>query len=113
MYTNTSCTIYSPALNGAYIRSVCPAVFWEETIGYNVQKFGEANANKATVFIPLSADIEPKKGDFIVKGTLELVIDGVLHKSNELLTNGALRIITACKNDFGSADLHHWELGLK
>lgn len=113
MITNGSCTVYNRiGKTEAYTRIFTPACMWQDVSGYTVQKYGTANANKATVFIPLTVP-EPQKDSLILRGECTLEIDGTTHKSSELLPLGALKIVTVDKNDFGSPALQHWEVGAK
>lgn len=132
MITNTACTVYSPAPGGGYVRVALDAVFWRDTAGANIQKYGTANANTAKVLIPFDvfadgkafihhksfADPEtqwtivPQKS-YIIKGVTDLLIQPG-QKISEILAECDWRtVMTIDTNDFGSSDMQHWEVGAK
>ncbi|MBW7573913.1 hypothetical protein [Caproiciproducens faecalis] len=126
-------TIYNYTKAG-YNRTVLRGVLWEDTKAKNVNKTGSTSVDSARVFVPFSVDsggatykspaeyqayptgawtLQIKQKDFIVKGECPFVLvpGGSIA---ELTTNyDALTItsVTAC--DFGSAAMHHWEVGGK
>jgi len=114
MFSNASCTLYSPVDSRAYSRTVINGVWWEETSAINIQKFGISNANKATVNVPITA-IAPKANDYLVKGEIDFIVDGTAgHTITDLLkSHNALKVISADTYDYGSVDLQHYEVSLK
>lgn len=80
--------------------------FWQSTEGLRFSKQSTDNANTAVAFMPI-ADRKPRKGDYMFKGqTAETDIKA-------LLKMGALKVMTVDVLDYGSANMQHYEVGLK
>lgn len=116
MRTNTAATLYSPIGTGdslPYTRTVLPAVSWQESAGYNVQKYGLANAFSATVYIQ-DMTVTPKPQDILIRGVCDFEVTGAKGASvSNLLAKGGKRIVTVDRNDLGSPSMHHWEVTVK
>lgn len=113
MQKNATCTIFREGKNSIYERIPAGCVFWQENSGINIQKYGAQNANKVTIFIPIPQNFEPKTGDLIMNGDVELEVDtpekiAVLGENYNVFT-----IMSVDKNDYGSPRLRHWEVGAK
>lgn len=129
MITNTNMSVYNKYTdkdkNVVFKKHLIDKVFWDDNKEINLNLGYESN-NKVTVFIPKNQNdfkgyIEPKKyeglkntwtlanGDFIVKGNTE---------ENEILSLKELEkkydnvfIISSVDNkDFGSKNMHHFEI---
>lgn len=117
MYTNADCTIYHRVYDRekrteSYQRRVIEGVFWEDHKGANVIKSGMEKADKATIFIPFSVDpFVLKPGDRIVRGAVDLEIEGGKISVLEDTYEDVLVVTSVDRMDYGSPDLQHWEVG--
>lgn len=102
MITNANCTILRMDENGDHnIIGVYPCM-WQETEGYEVKKYGEENADKATIYIPvLSADI--RKGDYICREEISDIPD-----ISEMPV-----VMSVTRHDYGSEDMRHIRIGAR
>lgn len=102
MITNAICTVVRMNEDGGHdIIGVHPCM-WQETEGYEVKKYGEENADKATVYIPdLTVDV--RKGDYIYRGELTEVSD----------TSEMLVVMSVTRHDYGSKDMQHIRIGAR
>lgn len=102
MICNTECTVFRYD-DEKYVSVWQGECMWQEVKGIEVKKYGAENADKAVIFIPdINADIREK--DIIIRGKC---CDG-----DHAARNG-LTVMSAAKNDFGSADMRHIELGAR
>lgn len=126
MMTNTKMTIYNQYIepnthNKLYKKHVIENVFWDDSLGINLNK-GYENADKVNVYIPFDKNDltdykNPKQfigegwtlqnGDYMVKGEIDIDnINGIKD-----LSQYDPFIMTVCDNkDFGSSNMQHFEL---
>ncbi len=103
MITNAVCTVVRVVDDLYKIIGVYPCM-WQETEGYEVKKYGAENADKAAVWIHgITADV--KKSDFIVRGEIVDI--------SEFNPERALTVMSAARNDYGSDEMHHIEIGAR
>lgn len=96
--TNGVCTIYK---NGTFTTVPC---WYEETNAKGVSKRGFDVQNKANVMF--STDYgEIKTGDYIIKGAVSECT------KEQLISNGALKVMSVSKLDFGY--FPHYEVALR
>ena len=104
MPTNGDCTVIRTDDNGEYFIVGTYSCMWQEVEGYEVKKYGEENADKASIWIlDISADV--KKRDHIVRGKLEDI--------SEFDTDTALTVMSAGRLDYGSEEMQHVEIGAR
>ena len=129
MTTNTSMSVYNKYTdeekNVVFKKHLIDNVFWDDSKGIN-RNLGYENADDVNIFIPKSQNdmtgyVEPKKykglsntwtlenGDFIVKGNTSesevLSIRELVQKYNNVFT-----ISLVDDKDFGSENMHHFEI---
>lgn len=129
MTTNTSMSVYNKHTNEeknvVFKKHLIDNVFWDDSKGIN-RNLGYENADDVNVFIPKSQNdmtgyVEPKKykglsytwtlenGDFIVKGNTSesevLSIKELVQKYDNVFT-----ISLVDDKDFGSENMHHFEI---
>ena len=129
MTTNTSMSVYNKYTNEEknviFKKHLIDNVFWDDSKGIN-RNLGYENADDVNVFIPKSQNdmtgyVEPKKykglsntwtldnGDFIVKGNTSesevLSIKELVKKYDNVFT-----ISLVDDKDFGSENMHHFEI---
>lgn len=129
MTTNTSMSVYNKYTdeekNVIFKKHLIDNVFWDDSKGVN-RNLGYENADDVNVFIPksqndMSGYVEPKKykglsntwtlenGDFIVKGNTNesevLSIRELVQKYDNVFT-----ISLVDDKDFGSENMHHFEI---
>ena len=129
MTTNTSMSVYNKYTdeekNVIFKKHLIDNVFWDDSKGIN-RNLGYENADDVNVFIPkiqndMSGYLEPKKykglsntwtlknGDFIVKGNTDesqvLSIKELVQKYDNVFT-----ISLVDNKDFGSKNMHHFEI---
>lgn len=117
MYTNADCTIYHRIYDNAsrqerYQRQVLNGVFWEDRKGANVIRSGMEKANQATIYIPFSVgSFVLKPGDRIVRGIVNMEIDGSKISALEEAYTDVLTVTSIDRMDYGSQGMQHWEVG--
>ena len=129
MTTNTSMSVYNKYTdeekNVIFKKHLIDNVFWDDSKGIN-RNLGYENADDVNIFIPksqndMSGYVEPKKykgesntwtlenGDFIVKGNTNesevLSIRELVQKYDNVFT-----ISLVDDKDFGSENMHHFEI---
>lgn len=129
MTTNTSMSVYNKYTdeekNVVFKKHLIDNVFWDDSEGIN-RNLGYENADDVNVFIPksqndMSGYVKPKKykglsntwtlenGDFIVKGNTNesevLSIRELVQKYDNVFT-----ISLVDDKDFGSENMHHFEI---
>ena len=129
MTTNTSMSVYNKHTdeekNVVFKKHLIDNVFWDDSKGIN-RNLGYENTDDVNVFIPksqndMSGYVEPKKykglsntwtlenGDFIVKGNTNesevLSIKELVQKYDNVFT-----ISLVDDKDFGSENMHHFEI---
>ena len=103
MITNGICTVFRTAGKTVLKAGTFPCM-WQEVRAYEVQKYGEANADTAKVFIPdIAADI--RKGDYIFFGEMNDPTDKELYSG--------LHVHSITVNNFGSQSMRHIMLGVR
>lgn len=104
MITNGDCTVIRTDDDGKYFIVGTYPCMWQEVEGYEVKKYGEDNADKASIWIPdISADV--KKGDYIVRGKLK--------DTSKFNPDIALTVMSAARRDYGSAEMQHVQIGAR
>lgn len=117
MYTNSDMTIYCKTYNqntrtDEWVRHEINKVFWDNCKGSNVKKSGMDAADSVNVFIPLSSSsIEPKIGDYIVKGIVKEEFTKITELSKKYSDSHVITKVD--RKDFGSSVMRHWEVGGK
>ncbi len=113
MHTNTPFTLYSKVYDEAirldvWKRSVIDKALWIDSKGINVKKAGLESADSVNVYVP-DVSLSFKVGDYIVKG----VIDDEVTRITDLEKKYSdCHVITKVdKKDYGSKEMHHFELG--
>ena len=129
MTTNTNMSVYNKYTdkekNVVFKKHLIDNVFWDDSKGIN-RNLGYENADDVNVFIPksqnnMSGYVEPKKykgesntwtlenGDFIVKGNTDenevLSLKELAQKYENVFT-----ISLVDDKDFGSRNMHHFEI---
>ena len=129
MTTNTSMSLYNKYTdeekNVVFKKHLIDNLFWDDSKGIN-RNLGYENADDVNVFIPksqndMSGYVEPKKykglsntwtlenGDFIVKGNTDesevLSLKDLAKKYDNVFT-----ISLVDDKDFGSRNMHHFEI---
>lgn len=100
MITNAVCTVVRSDESRIVWHGEC---MWQEVKAHEVKKYGEERADNVTVFIPdISADI--REGDMMIKGKYT--------DCDHVIRNG-LTVMSVSRNDFGSPDMQHLELGVR
>ena len=103
MMTNGVCSVFRPDNNGVVPVGVFPCM-WQENYAYEVKKYGESNADNATVFVPdMNADIREK--DFVFFGKVQTPADKELYN--------ALRVHSIDVRNYGSSDMQHLQIGAR
>ena len=115
MKTNTSLTRYKKSIvdgSVSWTRILIRAVFWEQKTRASVTQSGLIRANVTIVRIPFSkADEGPAIGDILIKGTVEVSIEGNLSAS-ELVKEypDSFVVKSSDPKDFGSVGMRHWQV---
>lgn len=126
MMTNTNMSVFNKHTDSftkqiTYKRHIIDHVFWDNSKGVNLNR-GYDNDDKVNVYIPkdkndMSEYVEPKKyngigwtlknGDFIIKGVVtKKQVSGIKD-----LSNYETFVITMVDDkDFGSENMHHFEI---
>ena len=126
MMTNTKMSIFNKYTDPftkdvSFKKHVIDNVFWDDSNGVNLDH-GYDKADKVNVFIPkdkndLVSYVPPKKyngenwtinnGDFIIKGEVdETEVSGI----KELKAHEVFTITLVDDKDFGSKNMHHFEI---
>ena len=128
MTTNTNMCVFNKFIdenkNVVFKKHLIDHVFWDDSKAVNLNR-GYDNADDVNVFIPktqndMSSYVEPKQykslnkwtlqvGDFIVKGDVkEKEVSGI----KELTTkyDNVFTISLVDDKDFGSSNMHHFEI---
>lgn len=129
MTTNTKMTVYNKYTNEnksvIFKKHLIDNVFWDDSKAVNLNT-GYENADDVNIFIPKSQNdmsnyVSPKKyngevkkwtlnvGDFIVKGECkEDVVYGIKELINKY--DDVFTITLVDNKDFGSPNMHHFEI---
>ena len=104
MPTNGDCTIVRTDDNSEYFIVGTYPCMWQEVEGYEVKKYGEDNADKASIWVPdITADV--LKGDYIVRGKLSGI--------SEFDPDTSLTVMSAARWDYGSPEMWHIQIGAR
>lgn len=102
MTTNSICTVVRTADDGTYFIAGTYFCMWQETEAYEVKKYGEERADRATVYIPdINADII--KGDYITSDAVPDNID----------VSGMLAVSSVTRHNYGSEAMQHLRVGAR
>ena len=124
--TNTKMSVFNrykePFTNNiVFKKHVIDNVFWDDSNGVNLDK-GYDKADKVNVYIPkdkndLSNYVQPKQyngngwtlnnGDFIIKGE---VVENEVNGIKDLSNYETFTITMVDDKDFGSSNMHHFEI---
>ena len=129
MTTNTCMSVFNKCTdsekNVIFKKHEIENVFWDDSKGVNLN-LGHENADDVNIFIPkykndMSGYIEPKfyiglndtwtlnNGDFIVKGqTFETQVSNIKELKQQY--NDVFTITLVDDKDFGSKNMHHFEI---
>ncbi len=126
MMTNTNMCVFNKhtdsfTKNIVYKRHIIDNVFWDDSKGVNLNH-GYDEADNVNVYVPkdkndMSEYVKPKQyngngwtlknGDFIIKGLVtETQISGI----KDLSTYEVFTITMVDDKDFGSENMHHFEI---
>lgn len=129
MTTNTNMSVFNKYVdeekNVIFKKHLIDEVFWDDAKSINLNR-GYENADNINVYIPKSQNdmsnyVEPKKylgldnywtlnnGDFIVKGETEEIEVYSIKELKEKYEN-VFTITLVDNKDFGSANMHHFEI---
>jgi len=129
MTTNTNMSVFNKYVdeekNVIFKKHLIDEVFWDDTKSINLNR-GYENADNINVYIPKSQNnmsnyVEPKKylgldnswtlnnGDFIVKGETEETEVYSIKELKEKYEN-VFTITLVDDKDFGSKNMHHFEI---
>ena len=126
MYTNTNMTIYNKYTNittkkTTYKKHLIDNVFWDDSLQIKINN-GNDNNDKVQVFIPknkndMSKYIESinyngegwtiQNGDYIVKGNCN---KSEIETISELSNYNVFKITNFDDKDYGSKNMHHFEI---
>lgn len=126
MMTNTEMSVFNKYTDSftkdiVYKKHVINKVFWDDSKGVNLNR-GYDNADEVNVFVPkeqndMSEYVKPKhyngigwtlkEGDFIIKG---LVTENEVSGIKDLSNYEAFVITMVDDKDFGTEDMHHFEI---
>lgn len=126
MMTNTEMSVFNKYTDSftkevVYKKHVINKVFWDDSKGVNLNR-GYDNADVVNVFVPkeqndMSEYVKPKhyngigwtlkEGDFIIKG---LVTENEVSGIKDLSNYEAFVITMVDDKDFGTEDMHHFEI---
>lgn len=115
MKTNTAVTRYKKSVEShaeVWTRIVIPKAFWDAKKAANVIRSGLLEADSVALFIPFSqADEAPAIGDVMVKGVVDLEVEGNITIKTIMENYDAFVVKSVDPKDFGSEALHHWQVG--
>lgn len=126
MITNTNMSVFNKHTDSftkqvTYKRHIIDHVFWDNSKGVNLNR-GYDNDDKVNVYIPkdendMSEYVEPKQyngngwtlknGDFIIRG---LVAEEQVSGIKDLSAYETFVITMVDDKDFGSENMHHFEI---
>jgi len=126
MMTNTKMSVFNKYTDTftkdiIYKKHIIDKVFWDDSKGVNLNR-GYDNADEVNIYIPkdendMSEYVKPKQyngngwtlnnGDFIIKGE---VIENEVSGIKELNSYDVFTITMVDDKDFGSENMHHFEI---
>lgn len=121
MFSPHTVTLFSVSEDGVapvITRTVLHNVFLDTTKASGVNSNGITNADSARLFIPLES--HPDIDDIPVKGRLSCadsyfikgeITTNVTYSDAKKTYKNTYRISRALLRDFGSPDMHHWDVG--
>lgn len=115
MKTNTTLTRYKKSIvsgSESWTRILIGAAFWMKKTRAAVTQAGLIRANTVVVYIPFSeADEGPAIGDLLVKGTIEIEIEGNMSAGDFVkLYPDSFVVKSVDPREFGSYQMRHWEV---
>ena len=115
MKTNTALTRYKKSVEAheeVWTRILIGAAFWETKTKVTVTESGLLRGNYTVAYIPFSeADEPPANGDILVKGTLEVSIEGNMNVAELLkLYPDSMVVKSVNPKDYGSERMRHWQV---
>ena len=115
MKTNTSLTRFKKSVSNheeVWTKILIAEVFWRKKTKSTVTEAGLIRANYTVVYIPFSqADEGPAIGDILVKGTVEVSIEGNMTAGNLVRLYPNSTVVKSCDPmDFGSVGMRHWQV---
>lgn len=108
MRYNAVCTVWHKQSDGAFVTLHYPC-WWQDTEAENIAKTGRTDADKAAIYLPLSAEIA--KSDYIAKGDIDFTVSGSVTELLQAVK--PLKISTVERKDYGSAYIRHTEVTAK
>lgn len=120
MITNADMTIYHKSIDpetrlDSYERFPIYGVLWEERKAANVLKSGLESADAVTIYVSLAnlSDAPVSHGDVVVRGICDKEITPGYPIQSLKKDNVGAVVTSVDKKDFGSAKMHHYEIGGK
>jgi len=115
MKTNTALTRFKKTVSNheeIWTRILIDKAFWMKKTKVAVTQAGLLRANNTVVYIPFSqADEAPAIGDILVKGTVQVSIEGDL-TAGDLVKHypESMVVKSVDPRDWGSSIMHHWQV---
>ena len=115
MKTNTALTLYTRQITNrteSWIRSVVPAVHWENRKAANVLASGLLEADAVSVWIP-GTSVSIKAGDVIVKGIVTDAVDATTFTMTKLKAKykDVVVVNSVDTYDYGTPNMQHIRVG--
>ena len=115
MKTNTTLTRYKKKVttgSEVWTRIVIGPSFWMKKTRAAVTQAGLIRANNVVAYITFSeADEGPAIGDLLVKGTIEIDIEGNMSAGDFVkLYPDSFVVKSVDPREFGSSSMRHWEV---
>ena len=115
MRTNTAVTLYRKSVVNraeSWSRTVIDAVFWDAKKAANVHRSGLLAADSVALYIPFNElGIAPSVGDIIVRGEVTTDISSTFTAKTLKEDYDAFVVKSVDRKDYGSASMHHWQVG--
>lgn len=97
MRLNTDMTVLHQSDDGVFTQDYIPACMWQEDYGRQRQKYGDEQADRATVWAEGAVNVH--EGDLIVKGT-------VAPGGEQTAAQSALRVTSVSHKDYAPTLMH-------
>jgi hypothetical protein len=115
MKTNTSLTRFKKSVSDheeVWTRILIGRAFWMKKTKATVTEAGLLRADNTVVYIPFSqADEGPAVGDILIKGTVEVSIEGNMTVGELVRLYPDSMVVKSCDpKDFGSVGMRHWQV---
>lgn len=118
MKPNADLTIYAKGVNPAtraetWTISHVRDVYWDECKAANVIQSGLLEANRVTVYVPISrGEMTVQPGDVIVRGLVtEVITDNFTMSDLRAKYPASAAVRSVDRLDRGSLHLRHWQIG--